>query len=919
MLRLSTYQPNHACRIGAMKSLTEITAKISYYANSVYLSEMHPERLSHAVVLPARHDHVRESGSSQSKHLSESLGTHEGDHPAVPLTSSIPEQGQDDGTSETIVCWNAELKQFVPKRRLGIDRLARLSPTNDAREIKAKILHAMGEYNTICRDLEEFYVLSPSEARRAVGQLKRLLLGHLEIESAAPLLDRYHAWKKDFSAVLQNLVAASSVGADNPSTGVIRPVTASQEGETASMKTAWRMLDRDGRKRLWPTMVLSALESEPHTLPTLIQSTFDPSWCPSYVVEDVLYLLFCRYQRALRKGAQGDCSEIQQAIEMIASFVLGNCPPRYLVLGQTVLHLILFPLPTPELILRYQLLRTIEHPLHSDTLLHLASRFAKGFGTKVYAVEILRILTGMPGFNLNTPAAASVCTSLLTLNENEPLPEQDAAPDALFEFLLTKGLRPNILQLSALMRNFCIRGHLDTAWTIFELMLQHGIEPDQHVYSILLNASKLNHDMVSLEKIFKVITFRNAWSTVLLNDFLDHLFRENGSQLEGRRRQRKKGNNAWRPMLQLYAKFFDLAPLQKFTLFPLENMLGIWGVQLKHQTTSTRLAESLMPLPDNRLMQPDSITLCLMLSAHMQSILTPKYAIRYYNYFFKLVNREDPAALRLLADQGTLVVDILLRTLMQFRSTTGFAIRRFRKMIISAHLEKAKYGRHLHHHPPSIHTWTTMLNGLKNHNDMRGVVALLDLMINFGQIKPTLPTWNAVIQGFARTRNVSGAVKAIRSLEKAGFQSNDRTMKALRMFPRSLMDQVIARLENIRKDPEIFQETEALPRGPITEPVASKPTGVQGLSSDVPILRIKPVVPVIPTERVQGLSSNVPIHLMRPVITKALGELAQHQEQLNAERFIPPRTRRYLRKESRTQTKINSSSPIRPGAWPEQH
>ncbi|KAI1738930.1 hypothetical protein F4680DRAFT_423382 [Xylaria scruposa] len=869
------------CRKCTARLATSTFGRLNPNRSRLHTAAISVERPSHAVVLPTRYDHVQESGSGQSEYPSEALDTHEGDYSPEPLNSSAPQQGQDHETSETTVRWNGELVKFAPKTSPVIKRLAGLSTPENARQLKSRILRASGEYKLLRRDLAKFYGLSPSEANHAAGQLERLLWGHPKNQSAAPRLDQYHAWKKDFSAFLQNPVAACSVGANNSSTTGTTP----QKSETVSMKTAWQRLDRDRRQRLWPTMIRSTLESEPYTLSTLMQSTFDPSWCPSYVVEDVLYLLFRRHQQALREGGQSECSEIQQAIETITSFVLGICPPRYLVLEQTVLHFILSPLPTSELAARYQLLQAIEHPLSTNTLLHVASRFAKGVDTKMYAVDILRTLIGMPGFDLNTPAAASVCTSLLTLNENEPLPNEQAAPDALFEFLIEHGLRPNLLELSALMRNFCIRGHIDTAWKIFELLLQHDLEPDHQVYSILLNASKQNHDTASLQQIFNIITSRNAWSTILLNDFLDLLYRENESQLERRRRQRKKGNNAWRPMLRLYAKFFDLAPLQKFTLFPLENMLGAWGAQLKHHTTSTRLAESLMLQPDNRLMQPDSTTLCLMLSAHMRSIMTPKYAIRYYNHFFRLVNRKDPAALKLLADQGTLMVDILLRTLMQFPSTISFAIRRLRKMIDVAQQEKAKYGRHLYRHPPSIHTWTIMLNGLKNHNDMHGVIALLDMMTNIGRIRPTLPTWNAVIQGFARTRNVSGAVKAIWSLEKAGLHPNDRTVKALRMFPRPLMEQVIARLEQMRKFPETT--TKALPLNPLAKPAALK------------------------TKAAQGFSSDVPIHRMKPVIPKALDELAGQREQLNSERFIPRRTRRYLSKQSRIPTEVNSSLPYR--------
>ncbi|TGJ88640.1 hypothetical protein E0Z10_g86 [Xylaria hypoxylon] len=805
------------------------------------------ERPSHVVVPPAQHG----PKSSQSRHPSVILtengdggdGGDGGDNGSTtPLHTTTSSQGQYGEVGEIATRWKGEIRKFIPKRTAATKQLASL-PANNARELKAKILGAWGDYILFHGDLVSLYGLSHQEARHAGGQLERLLRGHLETkEVAARRLDQYLAWKKDFSAALRNVVAASSVQGDNSSTSDSKSEKASHESEPASMRTAWQRLDRERRERLWPQMVLSAAVSEPHTLPTLIQSTFDPSWCPSYVAEDMLYLLFRRRQLVLQKGDQGNCGQVQE-IEAIATFILDRCPPRYLDLEQTVLHSTFSPLSTSELVRRYELLKTLEHPLHANTLLHLASRFAKGSDTKLYAVDIFRILTSMRGFNLNTPAAASVCTTLLTLNEHELLPDQKAAPDLLFEFLLKRGFRPNTLGLSALMRNFCIRGHLDTAWKIFDLMLQYGLEPDRYVYSILLNGSKQNLDSASFESIFNIITSRNAWSPVLVNDFLSLLFRENESQLERRRRQRKKVNNAWRPMLELYAKLYDVAPLQKFTLFPLENMVDTWSLQPKHLTPSTRLAESLMPQPDNRLMQPDTITLSLMIGAHMRSLLTPKYAIRYYVHFFNLVDRKDPTALSLLANHGTLMFDIFLRTLMQFRETTGFAIKEVLKRINAAKREKAQYGHNRHHHPPSVHTWTIVLNGFKNHNDVRGVIGILDMMTNIGGVQPTLPTWNALIQAFARTRNVSGAVKAVWSLEKAGLQPDNRTIEAFNMLPRNLKEQAIAQLEEVRKAPEIFSNTKASPQDSVTNPGVPKINRTHHLSSNDPIQRPKPVIP----------------------------------------------------------------------------
>ncbi|KAI1156858.1 hypothetical protein F4825DRAFT_401221 [Nemania diffusa] len=805
--------------------------------------------------------------------------------PPHPSLVSTEQDGETRGQSETRAQPNMEFRTYTPTRRPSVRRLAKLPPATRTRDLKAKILGAFGDYKIVQGDLVALYGLSRLEARHAVGQLERLLWGHQAMEDAALRLDQYLSWKKEIPVILRNPATKSPIQESDSGISHAGSETASHRREVATIAIAWKKLDKDRRERLWPQMILSALESEPHTLPAFIQSTFDPSWCPSYVVEDLLYVLHCRHQSAGVAGSGSSYNKIQQDIDAIATLVLEKSPPRYLALEQTVLRMTFSSLSALELSRRYELLQTIEHPLLPNTLLHLASRFAKNSDTKVYAAEILRILTDMPGFDINTPAAASVCTSLLTLKENETLPDDQAAPDILFELLLKLDSRPNLLVLSALMRNFCVRGHLDTAWKIFDLMLEYGLEPDQHVYSILLNGAKHHLDSGFLEQIFGIITSRNAWSPILVNDFLDLLFRENEMQPELRRRQRKKVNSSWRPMVHLYAKFFDLAPLQKFTLFPLENLLDTWAVRPKHATLPTRLAESLVPLPDTKLMQPDSLTLCLLFGAHMRSLYRPRFAIRYYDYFFALVNKKDPDALKILAERGTLVHDIFIRTFMQFRVTTRFAVQQVQKMVREANEEKAQTGRNLYHPPPSPYTWTILLNGFKNHHDTLGVMSVFSMMSTIGHVQPTLPAWNILVQTVARAGNPNAAAKAIRSLEEAGLHPNERTIKGFGLLNRSLRDKAIARLEEMRKAQESYMAAKVPPQDVIkwmqdtsSGRAPRRPLGIvpnleelaeQQEKVDVRTLDPRP-------EKQQQFNSNVPLSALRegfgnPLTKKGLG------------------------------------------------
>ncbi|KAI1435181.1 hypothetical protein GGR50DRAFT_658058 [Xylaria sp. CBS 124048] len=679
-----------------------------------------------------------------------------------------------------------------------------IQPILNVRDLKAKILasnrHSLHNY----ADFEAVYGLHHQPALQAVSQLRRLLRDVQWVPDRGKRLDQFLDWKKDFAITLRDITPLSSVGDDISSTyddeifAEMDPVM----NRARLGRTAWQKLDSDTQKRLWPRMIHSAVESEPDTLPALIESTFDPSWCPNYVVEDTLYILSRRLgQLQVPEASESKRSQLQSDIISIGTFILSKCPPGYLGLEQTVILSIIAPLTTPEITHIYQLCISAKQHLSPSTLLHIASRYAKAPDTKVQALEVLCTLADFSEVDLNTPSAASVCTSLLTLNVHEPLPDERAEPDLIFKALLQRGFRPNLIHLSALMQNFCNRGRLDTAWEIFGLMLQYGIEPDLHVYSILLNGSKHAADMDFTEKVFEIIKLGNAWSPVIVNDFLDIVYRDNEGQRERRRRQRKKANNAWRPMVHLYAKYFDLEPLQKFTLFPLENLLRSWSVRPQYSTRATALVESLEPLPHDKLMQPDSTTLCRMVGAHMRSHITPKYTIQSYDNFFKLVEQKDATALRILADRRTFIHDIFIRSLMQFKTTIGFAIAQLQEMMDAAAKEKAELGRNLYHHPPTVYTWTVILNGLKNHKDVHGAVSVLNMMSRVGHVKPTLPTWNVLLQLFSRTHNVKAAVKAVLLLEKAGLQPDDRTIQAFSGFPKSMREEAVKQLEEMRAHP----------------------------------------------------------------------------------------------------------------------
>ncbi|KAI0393271.1 hypothetical protein F5Y17DRAFT_433057 [Xylariaceae sp. FL0594] len=660
--------------------------------------------------------------------------------------------------------------------------------------------------------------LSPQQALRAVDQLNRLLQSHADHETIVARLDDYVAWKTRFSTSLKKPIVSRAAAKGTLKTDIgAADHEAVDTTKVEAMRIAWERLDEEDRQYLWPQFMNNVLEGKPHLLPTFIETTFDPSWCPSYIVEDLLSLLFQQYSSTVRDvhgDADGD-PVLKTQIRTIATHVLNNSPPGYLVLQQAVLGFLFSEVPTSELTELLERLETIQHPLLPPTLLHAASQFAKDNATKHRAKDILDSLTKTPLININTPAASSVCTSLLNLKDDGTFPDERAAPDILFKFLLDRGWRPNLLGLTALIQNFCVRRHMEPAWKIFDFMVHLGIRPDPYLCSILIKASKKQNmdgiaDGTALGRILGTVRSGGGWSVISYNHFLsflawteEHKARMHGPFRRIPRRPRKRAHDAMNLILRCYSFFFDLAPLQKFVGFDLQQAIRN---RQPDGPVIAEIADQATARPGEKtLAQPDSNTLYIMLDSIIRHMTKPELIVRYYRRFLKLVADRDPTALALLEDCGTGIYDIWIRHLMQFRMLAGFAVRLVIKLIEDAKREQAQLGGVNRYHPfPSVHTWVALLKGLRNHRHLDGVISVFDMMGTIGSTQPNLAAWNVLIDTLAMEKNVTGAVRALRALEAAGLQPNESTTRAFQSFPRPMSEKAIALIEKLRsKDPEL--------------------------------------------------------------------------------------------------------------------
>lgn len=687
-------------------------------------------------------------------------------------------------------------RRYVPNSKSHVG----LASGTDARiRLKRQILGTRGKLDYLQSTLADTYGLSRPAARDAIAQLKRLLHGCSPLH-VSDRVDEFDTWKAAYASELYKSLQDPLLRSSTSKNPELAALSDGQDMSVDTMRTTWLGIDQAQRETNWGRMIISALQVNPEILSPFLQATYDASRSPSYIVEDVARLLF--------RHAKVSVALDRQSFVHLVLFLLDSSPSGNLMLGEDVLAGVISWAKLDQVVAIFQYLRSSMPKLTTSTLLHLAARFASSSEHKALAAEILCYMTELESFDINSPAAASVCTSLLNVQRGQPAPQGDAAPDRLFKTLLEHGLRPNLLNFTALMRNFTITGHLETAWTVFDLLGQYGIEADDEVYSILLNASKKENDLSSIQRIIDSVNVQDygrPWNVGHANHLLDLLYRDNEGQDEIRRGQRKH-NNAFRPMLQLYAKVFRLQPLQKFLPFDLEELLLWQGPSSRYSTATTRMVGAVLPQTIPLLADPDTTTLSLMITAHYRSLEKPQHIFQTYKHYNELLVRRDSHATAVSQHHATLVHDMFLKAIMQFRPYLGYSVRTVQGMLIRAEEETRQRehsgGATFPHtaadrkHPyPSVYTWTTLINGFRNHRLSEPAFSILRMMVQEGRVQPNTATWNALIGAYARIGDAKSAVKTMRYLEAAGFQSDRHTVRAMESLPLQARVQAVELLE----------------------------------------------------------------------------------------------------------------------------
>lgn len=465
----------------------------------------------------------------------------------------------------------------------------------------------------------------------------------------------------------------------------------------------------------------------------------------------------------------------------------------------------------------YAALLAREKKMGINTRHRVAARIGE-IGASDVAVHILETLY-KDGWTFHAGNIISVCAIVLRGSQRDP--NQKLRESDIFEKLLRFGLKPSIAFYNILAQNAVESGDHETAWKIYDMILENGMEPSPHTFSILINDAKWRVDAEALDRLTweqHELGIRNEFvandmihATWLIHEHMRrHLRRQDPREIFERRRK-----NWTRRTLKTYMHYFHRGPL-------LDLAPEIFGSFPEHLRTEDMEGDQGMK------MHPDIKTLNLMVTSAVQCSVETDNVFPLYQRYKGLLAAGHPDFVR-LARSGTRVEEAFIARLGQDPRTLPLCMNIMVDMLSAQELvpddeaqtlqavnnrlawfkradltrrdtKKAAFAA------PGVRTWTVLMQAFLQQKQVRAAEKVMDMMKARG-IKPDKVTWEHLVAGHFKAHDEEGTVNAISraeegghdmegALEQRGLADREREMgimeRVVRRLPREVKPKVSA-------------------------------------------------------------------------------------------------------------------------------
>ncbi|KPM36671.1 hypothetical protein AK830_g9906 [Neonectria ditissima] len=614
-------------------------------------------------------------------------------------------------------------------------------------------------------------------------------------EEVVPARRRFNYWKRKLDNIMEP---------KNPSSWPWR-----DDGkwlfeleDASSMRKAWEALDVESRIETWPNVMLSTLYNCPEKAVQVIEATLDPL-PPGFAISDALFYHTLKLPAEGLKISGDQGSKADETVELVTKLIV-DLPPKYVPLRQETLGVLATKLPVDHAAEVYHVLKQAGMSLHRNTLLHYASAMAKSHSHKEKAYGILRDMA-RDKVNLNNPVVASVITTLLHSKQTgdgwSNSEESLFSPQRAMEFFLENGYSPNLVSFTALVDSLCKQGDITEAIRLPLLLAENGADLDERCYTTVFRGAKNSMKASNVRQALEVAKAAKAPYVDVLNNTLHSIFYFAEIECRDKKYQAPWVLPLFTPMLSIYAKKFDLQPLQWLVpdTLPLILEQGSEDGPEKFRSGPPREWEfkhTIIPVVneffesgDGPQQTPNSTTLAIMLRAYIKSLNNPYDIMTFYTFFKSRLEEPDAGhnwAAEMVKEQGSIIHDTLILAMLERKSLLRPALQVFGDMLRDTMRPKAKeYAKEELatadappvHPAPGLFTFSILIHGLMMRSEKMLAEQVLQVMREHN-LEPNLVTWNTLAKGYASMQNLSQTVGTLQDLEAAGFKPDVHTFRA---------------------------------------------------------------------------------------------------------------------------------------------
>lgn len=500
--------------------------------------------------------------------------------------------------------------------------------------------------------------------------------------------------------------------------------------------------------RIWMTLALYLIRYEIEILPDFLRSSHALPWAHAECVADCLQYLAQHY--ATDSGRHRQMQDLVNLFGLLAQ----RAPDDPLALYTNFVRL-LIPHCTHEQVSEvYRVIKVHGVRVHGNTLLHLTTFFAKNEHFD-QALDAL-LAAHAAGADLKSVPFRSACSTLLRKAMRQPGGLRVCL--RLVDNLVGIGLQLNNQLCNIIMLNAIEAGDLDTAFSIYTSLVDHGLKPDAHTYAILLKGCKMRiDDADTLNDIVRSavrdidVLHHPVVASEILHCLALHHTKQNPEQ-------------AFAIVLDAYAELFNTTPLVEL------------GVPIQaDRSQAARSKKSPSPPPQ---------AISVMLNTYLyhasqvtgtQAALEQVYDI-YQRYRGLALSGQEPFATLIGSDY---VANGFMMAFNRNRRTLIHSAQVIRDMQQPLPSTNSSPEKRLRQCPPTVISWTIFLHGFRQHQQMKLAAQVLHYMRS-RSIEPDNVTWNSLIAGYANVQNFEGVFDTLRHMEAAGAVWDEWTYSGLR-------------------------------------------------------------------------------------------------------------------------------------------